>query len=506
MFDNISHTLASAVADNGTFAVSYPAGRGAGSYDHAHAHKMLALGAVRTSPVDFSISFGATTFTVTYLGSTTLPAGTLVRLQLDRQGDDDGTPENDTLADGVVKAPLHLINLGSPDLADADGLSASQTVTGAGTAFLLNGAVGATFDVPRNVVGAWTNTAIITITGLDVDGNVVVETSASGTSHTGKKAFKSITSVTTNATVTSATLGTGVVLGLPVFVPNSAYVVSELESGTEIVEAVVTLTDSTGDSGTHDNTLADGSSVGAAITDNTTGSAATTWAAGVGVTTLTFPHTMDATANAIDAITAYTPGYKFKILDWSFVTDVPGVGAGAARTYNMEIGTTDVGTSPSTCVLTEASTSAKGELTAGAAVSGANTGSASDTFSIEAAACGTAFSAGSGYFLVKIQNMDEADAMAGIAAQHNLLRTDSIVQNQNDSDLAQKVIEIVSAMNKVTGVDGTFVGGVTTAATGTSGDTRGTYSPATAPDGTIGYAMAAILPDPSDDGVAQYAG
>ena len=177
---------------------------------------MTKRGAVRTSPVDFSISFGATTFTVTYLGSTTLPAGTLVRLQLDRQGDDDGTPENDTLADGVVKAPLHLINLGSPDLADADGLSASQTVTGAGTAFLLNGAVGATFDVPRNVVGAWTNTAIITITGLDVDGNVVVETSASGTSHTGKKAFKTVTGISASISVTALTVGTGNVLGLPV--------------------------------------------------------------------------------------------------------------------------------------------------------------------------------------------------------------------------------------------------------------------------------------------------
>lgn len=40
--------------------------------------------------------------------------------------------------------------------------------------------------------------------------------------------------------------------------------------------AIVSLTDSTGDSGTHDDTLADGVTVGAALTDNTAGTADTT--------------------------------------------------------------------------------------------------------------------------------------------------------------------------------------------------------------------------------------
>jgi hypothetical protein len=120
---------------------------------------------------------------------------------------------------GAEAQALIAISLGSPILQDADGVSASQTVTGAGTAFLINGALAAsgavTFDVPRNVVAAWTNTAILTITGTDVYGQTMVETTASGTSHTGKKAFKTITSVTTNATVTGATVGTGIKLGLP---------------------------------------------------------------------------------------------------------------------------------------------------------------------------------------------------------------------------------------------------------------------------------------------------
>jgi hypothetical protein len=114
--------------------------------------------------------------------------------------------------------------------------------------------------------------------------------------------------------------------------------------------------------------------------------------------------------------------------------------------FNLEIGTTDVGTVPSTLTATEASTSAKGERTAGTAISGANTGTASDAISIETAGSGTAFSAGSGYFVVKVQNMDTADAVASLAAKVNTLRTDNIVQNQNDSDLAQKVIEIAAAI------------------------------------------------------------
>jgi len=49
------------------------------------------------------------------------------------------------------------------------------------------GALGFTADcrTGRNVVAAWTGTAVMTVTGLDMYGNVVVEASASGTSLTG---------------------------------------------------------------------------------------------------------------------------------------------------------------------------------------------------------------------------------------------------------------------------------------------------------------------------------
>lgn len=107
----------------------------------------------------------------------------------------------------------------APILADADGISASQGVLAATAAgALINGALASAgavvFDVPRNVVAAWTNTAVITITGTDVHDAPMVEVSASGTSHTGNKAFKTVTKITVSADVTGFTAGSGAKLGL----------------------------------------------------------------------------------------------------------------------------------------------------------------------------------------------------------------------------------------------------------------------------------------------------
>lgn len=136
-----------------------------------------------------------------------------------------GVPINGAEAQHVA-----VFNLGAPAVAAANNVALSQSVTGVGTAFLLNGALASTvgtlntpfgaptlaavLDVPRNVVAAWTGVAIITITGKDEYGQTMSEVSPSGSAHTGKKAFKYITSITTNASITLATVGTGSVLGL----------------------------------------------------------------------------------------------------------------------------------------------------------------------------------------------------------------------------------------------------------------------------------------------------
>jgi hypothetical protein len=131
------------------------------------------------------------------------------------------------------------ITLGAPATAVANGFIASQDLTAAGVfsvnttfaaakaAASLNGIA----DVPRNVVAAWTGTAVLTVTGTDEYGAVVKESSASGTSLTGKKAFKTITGIAVSANVTGLTVGTGVVLGLPMFLPDAGDVMREIMDG-----------------------------------------------------------------------------------------------------------------------------------------------------------------------------------------------------------------------------------------------------------------------------------
>lgn len=117
------------------------------------------------------------------------------------------------------------VDLGSPATADADGFCASQDLTTADVASVDTTAAGAIAaaalagvqPTPRNVVAAWTGTAVITITGTDEYGVAMSEASASGTSFTGKKAFKTITNIAVSANVTSLTVGQGQVLGLPYF-------------------------------------------------------------------------------------------------------------------------------------------------------------------------------------------------------------------------------------------------------------------------------------------------
>jgi hypothetical protein len=66
----------------------------------------------------------------------------------------------------------------------------------------------------------------------------------------------------------------------------------------------------------------------------------------------------------------------------------------------------------------------------------ANTGSASDTLTVKAAST-TAFAEGKGVLIVRIQNMDTADAFAGLVTQANLARTDATTQNDNDAKIAE---------------------------------------------------------------------
>ena len=163
------------------------------------------------------------------------------------------------------------------------------------------------------------------------------------------------------------------------------------------------------------------------VTNSSGGTDVQDIAAGVGVYSISFDANLaagpPAGTSAGDMVTAFIPGHKFKLIALDFVTSIAGVGSSASQTYNLEIGTTNV--TAGTCVVTEASTSAVGELTTGAAITGADEGSASDTISIEQAASGSAFTGGAGVFVVTLQNLDTADAFTSLANAGRLVTDES---------------------------------------------------------------------------------
>jgi hypothetical protein len=237
-FDIVRTTVSAAVASGATITFAYPSGKDAGSYRGSTQHVLWSKGLMAqfAFPSQFTIAFGANPV-VTYSGSTTIPAGTEVSLQLNYVGADSNVPVPST---STLRAKIlgpHLVDFGAVDAAAANNVRTTAALTAvAGTVApsggsLVAGGV-ATFDVPRNVVAAWTNTAVITITGTDEYGVVMRESSASGTSLTGKKAFKTVTGIAVSADVTGLTVGTGVVLGLPFHIPYAAgSVVKEIQDG-----------------------------------------------------------------------------------------------------------------------------------------------------------------------------------------------------------------------------------------------------------------------------------
>jgi len=237
-FKAVEFALSADTADAGTFTVNYPTRMNRGDFEFAMGHYMTINGTRYNQPEDIGLSFGTSAVTVTNRSGGTIPAASRAFFNFARAGQTtsikgrNGTVPN--TAKRTNEAKVVVINLGAPITADADGVCASQSGTAA-TAMTINGALAsggvATFDVPRNVVGAWTNTATLTVTGTDEYGKTLVETSGSGTSMTGVKAFKTVTSVVPSANITSATVGTGDVLGLPVHVPKATtgYVLKEIQ-------------------------------------------------------------------------------------------------------------------------------------------------------------------------------------------------------------------------------------------------------------------------------------
>lgn len=248
-----SGTLASAVIDTGTFTVSYPSREGpeAGSYDEgdffgAMRHQFVLNGAALNYPKDFDITLGTGSITVTNRTGATWAANSAWRLDVKKQGKalfQDEPATSTTPGNRVARAARAtqvLINLGAADALITNGVMAAQNRTNAG-ALVVNGSLAtsgvATMDQPRNVIAksGGADTAVLTVTGTDEYAQTMSEaiTLNGTTAVSGKKAFKKVTAIACSAAVSNSPfLGTGDVLGLPVFLPSAGYVIKELENGT----------------------------------------------------------------------------------------------------------------------------------------------------------------------------------------------------------------------------------------------------------------------------------
>lgn len=278
-FKNIQTLLASALAQSGTVTLSYPAGTAQNTFVGGNGqHKAIAGQNVYAAPKDFTLTFGASNITFTWLRALTLPVGTLLSVDAMLPGEPDKFDTND-IPSHLQKYELYRVSLGNPITADADGICASQSVSGAANA-TINGALAsggvATLDGRggRNVLIASdsasdTSAKYVVVTGKDVNGVALSEKILFGGAATvaGKKAFATVSQIAVSAALVGAfTCGTGDVLGIPAFLGSTGLVLQELEdgakatAGTLVAGVTTTPSQTTGDvRGTYDpNSACDG--------------------------------------------------------------------------------------------------------------------------------------------------------------------------------------------------------------------------------------------------------
>ena len=221
-----------------------------------------------------------------------------------------------------------------------------------------------------------------------------------------------------------------VAVGQNLYISTAGYFVVQSKYGTTVLTCAYLAYSGNTAAG---NTIAPGAAVSPAgtqpalagalptvITDNTGGAASSTLAAGVGVITVPIGIQLSSmTAAAAELMTNYTLGYKFKILSLAFITTTISTGTAASMTLTLKI--TATGVTGGSLNLTLAGTNTLGKLTSATGITALNTGSATDTLSIEVTEGGTVFTAGAGKLLITVQNMDTAGAVASLAADINTL-------------------------------------------------------------------------------------
>jgi hypothetical protein len=236
-------TVSSAVATSGTITFAYPSGFDEGSFRGTYGHTLYARGLQTTFvfPSQFTIAFGASVV-VTYLGSTTIPAGTEVALELNLPGETQLTNGTGGSRAGVVQP--YLIDFGSPSTISTTVVLATTAVANGNLVTLSSPVV---FDWPRAiqiVSSSASDTAVtVTVRGLDEYGVAMTQTlTLNGTSAVlGTKAFKQVNSYqASGAMVGNLSIGNTKVLGLPFFIPYAAgSVLKEIQDGVNATAGTV---------------------------------------------------------------------------------------------------------------------------------------------------------------------------------------------------------------------------------------------------------------------------
>lgn len=255
----IPYVFSGDVATNGTFTVAYPGGFSKGSFAEGKIRKMFVNQKTFVAPNDFTVSFGATTATITYKGLTTIKSGARASIEFDIPGEQVVASQYQHLAVGQVNRlqPM-LIDLGSPLVAVTTAFisaatgtelpnTATKTYTTANIGTSPCDGANTTWinDVPRNVtLTASHNSSIVAmtvgITGVDVFNQPLYELltlTATGTSKsvTGLNAFYKITKVdliaATDATANTISIGFGSALGLPVHISAVREIMAEIQDG-----------------------------------------------------------------------------------------------------------------------------------------------------------------------------------------------------------------------------------------------------------------------------------
>lgn len=235
-FSVITYTLTSALATSGTVTLGYPTGTSRGTFLNAPGSYLIASQQKYYAPASFTLTLNAADITLTWVASNTLASGTVLTIQAEQQGLDSYNDAGLGSAISVQFARTVRVFLGSPATSVDNSLFAAASLSSSGAITLIT--AGKTLDVPRALIitSAGNDTGItFTVTGTDAYGVTTVETitGANAGIAAGKKAFKTITSITrSGSSAGTVKIGFGDVLGLPVFLPSAGFVLKEMQDGT----------------------------------------------------------------------------------------------------------------------------------------------------------------------------------------------------------------------------------------------------------------------------------